>query len=355
MAAKKSGMEMEDDRSLSSPGVSTMSSMSEKVVSSGRKRPMKFIAGGTCFAHDDHGDGEDALFICADGSAIGVSDGVGGWAEEGIDAGEYSRSLMSNAAQCRVTAKTLDPLRMLEVAFRSSAHLVGSATACILSMKGNVMRAVNLGDSGFLVLRPQHEDDTFRLMMKSEMQTHVFNCPRQLGTHSVDTPASADKYRLELQVGDYIIVGTDGFFDNMHLEDIVEAIDSFDDEENLNDELTAAKLSYHLARYAYNISKDPHARTPFAADAQDHGCSYEGGKEDDITVIFAVVGHKDDHSNDDEQQPQDFVLPPSAFNTPSAKPQSQKPECSAETFSPSSTSCDSEDDLSMEKEMEEED
>jgi hypothetical protein len=29
--------------------------------------------------------------------ASGVADGVGGWIEQGVDAGEYSRSLMENA------------------------------------------------------------------------------------------------------------------------------------------------------------------------------------------------------------------------------------------------------------------
>jgi len=35
--------------------------------------------------------GEDAYFISPDGRSFGVADGVGGWAELGIDAGLYSR------------------------------------------------------------------------------------------------------------------------------------------------------------------------------------------------------------------------------------------------------------------------
>jgi hypothetical protein len=40
--------------------------------------------------------GEDAFFIChhLGMGAIGVADGVSGWAEEGVDPAEYSRSLM---------------------------------------------------------------------------------------------------------------------------------------------------------------------------------------------------------------------------------------------------------------------
>ncbi len=39
--------------------------------------------------------GEDAYCICTQGlGSIGVADGVSGWAEEGIDPADYSRTLM---------------------------------------------------------------------------------------------------------------------------------------------------------------------------------------------------------------------------------------------------------------------
>lgn len=41
--------------------------------------------------------GEDAFFISDSGMAVGVADGVGGWAEVGVDPGLYSRELMEHA------------------------------------------------------------------------------------------------------------------------------------------------------------------------------------------------------------------------------------------------------------------
>lgn len=38
--------------------------------------------------------GEDAHFICEDEQAIGLPDGVGGWADVGVDSGLFSRELM---------------------------------------------------------------------------------------------------------------------------------------------------------------------------------------------------------------------------------------------------------------------
>merc|ERR1719217_1791597 len=48
--------------------------------------------------HPDKADkgGEDAFVVCSDGVTVGVADGVGGWAEQGIDAGEYARTLMEH-------------------------------------------------------------------------------------------------------------------------------------------------------------------------------------------------------------------------------------------------------------------
>lgn len=43
--------------------------------------------------------GEDAFFIATGGVAVGVADGVGGWAEVGVDPGLYSRELMRRAEQ----------------------------------------------------------------------------------------------------------------------------------------------------------------------------------------------------------------------------------------------------------------
>ncbi|KAK6924329.1 hypothetical protein RJ641_010529 [Dillenia turbinata] len=51
-------------------------------------RTLKLVSGSCYLPHPDKEDtgGEDAHFICIDEQAIGVADGVGGWAEVGINA-----------------------------------------------------------------------------------------------------------------------------------------------------------------------------------------------------------------------------------------------------------------------------
>lgn len=49
--------------------------------------------------------GEDAYCVCTAGlGAIGVADGVSGWADEGIDPAAYSRTLMQHASDALARA-----------------------------------------------------------------------------------------------------------------------------------------------------------------------------------------------------------------------------------------------------------
>lgn len=57
-------------------------------------RQLRLVAGGASIPHPDkaHTGGEDAFLVCGRGlGAAAVADGVGGWAELGIDPAEYPR------------------------------------------------------------------------------------------------------------------------------------------------------------------------------------------------------------------------------------------------------------------------
>lgn len=91
----------------------------------------------------------------------GVADGVGGWRSYGIDPSRFSSTLMSTCARLvqegRVTAA--QPAAVLAAAYYeildSKASLIGSCTACIVSLNraDRTLYSATLGDSGFLVLR----------------------------------------------------------------------------------------------------------------------------------------------------------------------------------------------------------
>ncbi|KAL8043155.1 hypothetical protein ABFX02_09G099800 [Erythranthe guttata] len=249
--------------------------------------------------------GDDAHFFNKAAQVIGVADGVGGWAKKGVDAGEYARELMRNAENAVYYCRPgkVDPMKVLVEAFHRT-EAPGSSTALIMALAGdNNLVAVNIGDSGFVVIR---NGETF---FGAPQVQHGFNHPGQLGNYDkCDLPEDAQEMSVKLEVGDVVVAGTDGLFDNLYLTEIEEIVDACMD---------WSRLPEDLARAA-NLRSGRHDDVigPFAEDAQDklslleektsqgeyrHDIKYArfksryghiidtGLKKDDITVVVAHV------------------------------------------------------------------
>lgn len=269
----------------------------------------KFLSGVAAIPHPEKkGEGEDSYFISECGYGIGVADGVGGWSEHGIDAGEYSRELMQHAKDHVESTLCRDPQETLERAYET-VKSQGSTTACIVSLHDNLIRASNLGDSGLLLFRfvrcdnedsendpavrnaaPQQPDGYWGLAFKTKDQQHYFNCPRQLGTNSSDYPYNADEYEIQCLPGDIVLVATDGVTDNLSVQDMCQILNSM----NAKSEIDMAKLAQAVASESFLAAKDTRRDTPFAESARANGLQYQGGKMDDITVVTALIYEEED-------------------------------------------------------------
>ncbi|KAI4336896.1 hypothetical protein L6164_015372 [Bauhinia variegata] len=253
---------------------------SEQKTTSGKT--LMFISGSCCLPHPDKEEtgGEDAHFICSEEQAIGVADGVGGWAEVGVDAGKYSRELMSNSVVAikEEPKGSIDPARVLEKA-HSSTKAKGSSTACIIALTDQGVHVINLGDSGFMVVRDGCT------MFLSPVQQHDFNFTFQLESGSDgDLPSSGQVFTIPVAPGDVIIAGTDGLFDNLYNNEII-AVVVHAIRAGLSPQVTAQKL----AALARQRAHDKDRQTPFSTAAQDAGFRYYGGKLDDTTVIVSYI------------------------------------------------------------------
>lgn len=153
-----------------------------------------------------HTGGEDAFFISNAGhGALGVSDGVSAWAEDGIDPGEYSRTLVQYCAEAfeeRVLAAAtainkgafitkFDPRSILRYAQQCTCK-PGSATMVLAALQpGGQLHVANLGDCGVKVVREGH------VVFETKPQQHDFNLPYQLSHPQLfpdtDTADSADR------------------------------------------------------------------------------------------------------------------------------------------------------------------
>ncbi|XP_072972836.1 probable protein phosphatase 2C 55 isoform X2 [Typha angustifolia] len=244
-------------------------------------RTLKLLSGSCYLPHPEKEEtgGEDAHFIC-DEQAIGVADGVGGWADLGVDSGQYARELMSHSITAiqEEPKGSIDPARVLEKAYKST-KAKGSSTACIIALTDQGIRAVNLGDSGFMVVRDGHT------IFRSPVQQHDFNFTYQLESdNSSDLPSSAQVFTFPVASGDVIIAGTDGLFDNLYNNEIT-AVVVHAVRAGLEPQVTAQKI----AALARQRALDKNRQTPFSSAAQDAGYRYYGGKLDDITVVVSHI------------------------------------------------------------------
>ncbi|KAM3711816.1 hypothetical protein ACB098_01G137800 [Castanea mollissima] len=225
--------------------------------------------------------GDDAYFICGEKQTIGVADGVGGWAKLGVDPGEYARQLMINSFKAILMEPEgkINLKRVLNQAFLDT-NAKGSSTACMINLKDHCLHVANVGDSGFMLIRKRGG------IYKSEIQQRSFNHPFQLGKLNADVLDSVQQYKVDVEAGDILIVGTDGLFDNMfenQIKDVAEKLT----EGGIDPEQVARAV----AESAYQISLDKNATTPFMLASSKSKRHRSGGKVDDITVIVAYIVH----------------------------------------------------------------
>ncbi|XP_074642148.1 protein phosphatase PTC7 homolog isoform X1 [Tubulanus polymorphus] len=241
--------------------------------------------------------GDDACFFAKHNLAdvMGIADGVGGWRSYGIDPSQFSYALMQTCERmvCQGKFRPKEPAGLIASSYAEILEqknpLLGSCTACLVSLhkEDQILYTANLGDSGFLVVR------NGKVVHRSEEQQHYFNTPFQLsitpplGVQMMisDSPESADSTAFPVEEGDIIVLGTDGLFDNLTDEMIIEHLRSH----KTNSLSTIQNAANGLVNMAVTKSYDPEYISPFCIAARDAGINCLGGKPDDITVLLASV------------------------------------------------------------------
>ena len=152
-----------------------------------------------------------------------------------------------------------------------------------------VLFVTQLGDSEVLVIRPRGGE----IVYKTEEQWHWFDCPRQLGTNSPDTPAGeAVTARVEVAEGDVVLAMSDGVTDNLWEHEVVaNVLESLRNAKLIADDGAATPaaegralaegmqfVATQLAKAARVIAQDPFAESPFMERAVDEGLPMEGGE-----------------------------------------------------------------------------
>ncbi|PBK62681.1 protein serine/threonine phosphatase 2C [Armillaria solidipes] len=171
--------------------------------------------------------------------------------------------------------------------------LAGSSTALLA-----VLDHVNNGEA---VVKIAHVGDCMGMLVRgtecvwrSDEMWWSFNTPVQLGPTTPAQPSTtAHVFALPVQEDDILILATDGLSDNLWDEDILDEVARFQSdhssEEGGRDMLAAGMLSEALCSRAKRVAKDGEGDTPFGRRATEEGRKWKGGKNDDISVVVAVI------------------------------------------------------------------
>lgn len=198
-----------------------------------------------------------------------------------------------------------DPVKYLQTAYERTleattgpSNCQGTTTAAgaQLFYKGDaynadaavpILYATNLGDGQVMVVRPEAQE----MIYKSTEQWHWFDCPRQLGTNSPDTPEqNAVVDVVVLEEGDVVLALSDGVTDNLWGHEIVANVTQSVRRWERGEGGSADGSRYgganggmtfvaeELMKAAKAIALDPFAESPFMEHAIEEGLPTEGGK-----------------------------------------------------------------------------
>eukprot|EP00595_Chromulina_sp_UTEXLB2642_P003399 CAMPEP_0196766210 /NCGR_PEP_ID=MMETSP1095-20130614/20555_1 /TAXON_ID=96789 ORGANISM="Chromulina nebulosa, Strain UTEXLB2642" /NCGR_SAMPLE_ID=MMETSP1095 /ASSEMBLY_ACC=CAM_ASM_000446 /LENGTH=417 /DNA_ID=CAMNT_0042126961 /DNA_START=455 /DNA_END=1708 /DNA_ORIENTATION=+ len=281
---------------------------------------------------------------------FGVADGVGSWRQYGVDPRKFSHSLINYAKQViesdsqqrmllgedgglGLADSSLAPIHPLDVVMDAwnlsvGAKITGSSTICIATIDKqlNQLSYANIGDCGLMVVRhidsdiagymrerqiPRHlRKGDLRIAYLSQQQLRSFNLPYQLGFSDIEeyepsfeTPNDSDTASIPILPGDVIVLATDGLYDNIDLDEIVDIIseweskyysstDSIYKPDSRGEEATNS-LAKRLVEQARLYSIDKNRDSPFAQLAKENDIMWGGGMPDDTTVIVARVFNVD--------------------------------------------------------------
>ncbi|KAL8994725.1 MAG: hypothetical protein Q9188_006986 [Gyalolechia gomerana] len=195
-----------------------------------------------------------------------------------------------------------DPIKYLQTAYEQTLEAMsapnewkGTTTACgalLHHVSGSaasepLLYVTNLGDSQVMVLRPETQE----IVYKTIEQWHWFDCPRQLGTNSPDTPkANAVMDKVKIKEDDIVLAMSDGVIDNLWehevLQNVHDSMESWASRETDKrpggsaEEANGVMLyvARELVKAARNVAEDPYAESPFMERAVEEGLAMEGGK-----------------------------------------------------------------------------
>lgn len=241
---------------------------------------------------------------------LAVADGVGSWVFHGINPKYFVIELMEVLtakyhALDHATIKEHDEESnsILYTIIRDSIALlnrrteninVGSCTLAALSLnlKTLYLNTYLMGDAGFMIIRKG------QIIYRSVDQLKDFNFPFQMGVGldlPMDHPTNGETNQLKLKLWDVIVIGSDGLFDNLFDKRILDIVNYEISKTKPTDGSTYTQAARNIVKMLTINAKKlgekfENVWTPFGLEvAMKFQAYYPGGKNDDTTVVVAII------------------------------------------------------------------
>lgn len=246
--------------------------------------------------------GDDAMLVSP--TLMAVADGISGWEskDEQSSSGIWARSMLETLSRLMTEYKlshyphplnNRDIDQILDDTYLHTSHLMdlqdlhGSSTLILAMLSGETLKYISIGDSKLYVIR------NGEVILTNEEQMLDYLCPMQVGTQTLNVLPSeiALVDEIQLQVGDIIVMCSDGVSDNLYDWEILLALDEYLNFKKDNLRAVANKLLAQCKTVAF----DDNAYTPYnekvsKLPAHRFGKSISlGGKLDDMSLCIARV------------------------------------------------------------------
>lgn len=235
-----------------------------------------------------HRGGEDA-FISHE-RIISVADGVGGYADSGVNPAIFTRQVMQYSLEgCLEKPQgTSTPVEVLNYGLRETLKkrtVGGCPVTMALMLSDSRVSILNLGDCATYFLRTK--GDRLTPLYRTTEQQHYFNCPYQLPD---DRPERGQSAVVSAVAGDILFQCSDGVSDNVYPDDIIKELSLI-----VTGGHSTQSAAIAISELARRNATDSTYLSPFASHVRSQlgKDGYRGGKLDDITVLVAQVGTGD--------------------------------------------------------------
>lgn len=250
---------------------------------------------------------------------LGVIDGVGGWNNvQGLSKNiipiftyELSQKLKKHIKEYlkKNRIELVDKYVMkdwvidvLNELYNNNIHGSSTLLICIINKKNGKCKIYNIGDSKMMIIRDKKMESGNRGGLEdiliTESQQFNFNAPYQVGSNPPENNRfsksrfndKGEYYEIDLEQGDFLLLGTDGLWDNLDILEIIQIIEK--EYNNLNDINDIKKISNKLIEESKKrMLNMTTSKGPWVLEYEKHNNKLVDytGKYDDITLISTLI------------------------------------------------------------------